>query len=165
MAGKYFCEGCGAEMDLSIDNKCPACGRVANPSQKSSSTTTTTSESYDKATFGLDQNVASALCYVLGWLTGILFILVEKENKVVRFHAMQSIIVFLSLGILGWIIGAMFMGSGGYYYSSSWGFWSMVTSLIFVIEIILWLVLIIKAYQGETFQVPIAGQIAAKQLE
>ena len=45
----------------------------------------------EKATFGLDENIASALTYVLTFLTGIIFILVEKENKTVRFHAMQSI--------------------------------------------------------------------------
>ena len=44
-----------------------------------------------KATFGLDENIASAACYVLGWLTGIIFFLMEKDNKTVRFHAMQSV--------------------------------------------------------------------------
>lgn len=146
-------------MDLSIDKVCPACGREADTSKKVSSKTVT-SESYgDKATFGLDENVASALCYVLGWLTGILFILVEKDNKVVRFHAMQSILTFLSLGILAWIIGLM--GIGSY---TSFGLWAAIGSLIFIVELILWVVLIIKAYQGETFMVPIVGSIAANQL-
>lgn len=53
-----------------------------------------------KATFGLDENVASAACYVLGWLTGIIFFLMEKDNKTVRFHAMQSVLTFLPLTIL-----------------------------------------------------------------
>ena len=54
----------------------------------------------EKATFGLDENIASALTYVLGFLTGIIFFLMEKENKTVRFHAMQSIITFLGLTIV-----------------------------------------------------------------
>ena len=75
----------------------------------------------EKATFGLDENVASAACYVLGWLTGIIFLLVEKDNKTVRFHAMQSVLTFLPLMIIIWIIGAILtalfftaMGVGGF---------------------------------------------------
>ena len=137
-------------MDLSIDRKCPACGAVAGASRSS---VTTSSESYDTATFGLSENVASALCYVLAWVTGIIFILVEKENKTVRFHAMQSILTFLPLGILAWIVGLMG-------YAFAW-----IGGLILLVEFILWIVLIIKAYQGEKFMVPIVGPIAAKELE
>ena len=59
-----------------------------------------------KATFGLEENVASAACYLLTWVTGIIFFLMEKDNKTVRFHAMQSILTFLPLMILAWIISA-----------------------------------------------------------
>jgi uncharacterized membrane protein len=99
----------------------------------------------EKATFGLDENVASALCYVLVWVTGLIFILVEKDNKMVRFHAMQSIVIFLPLQILYWIVSWFF-------FFFSW--------LIGIVTLILWIVLIVKAYQGEKFKVPIAGDIA-----
>jgi uncharacterized membrane protein len=87
---------------------------------------------------------------VLGFVTGLIFYFVEKENKYVRFHAMQSIIVFLALfvaqiilgmiPILGWVL-SFFIWLGGF---------------------ILWIVLMIKAYQGEYFKLPIAGDIAEK---
>ncbi|MEI8331401.1 MAG: hypothetical protein WCF90_07110 [Methanomicrobiales archaeon] len=57
-----------------------------------------------KATFGFDENMASATCNVLTWLTGIIFLLVERDNKTVKFHAMQSILTFLPLTIVSFII-------------------------------------------------------------
>ena len=60
-----------------------------------------------KTSTGLDENIAGLLCYVLGWVSGIILLLLENENKFVRFHAMQSIIVFgiytVAIGVLGWI--------------------------------------------------------------
>ena len=103
-----------------------------------------------KTSTGLDENVAGLLCYVLGWVSGLVFFLIEKKNKFVRFHALQSIIVFgvLTLAsivltwipIIGWVIG-----------------W-----IIWVIAIILWILLMVKAYQGEKFKLPWAGNLAAK---
>jgi uncharacterized membrane protein len=101
----------------------------------------------EKATFGLDENIASALTYVLTFLTGIIFFLVEKENKTVRFHAMQSIITFLGLFIVFIVISFI-------------PFVNMLAFLVWILEIILWLVLIIKAYQGEKFKLPIVGDMA-----
>ncbi len=104
----------------------------------------------EKTSTGLSENVAGLLCYVLGWVSGMVFILIEQENKIVRFHAMQSIIVFGALTIatfiLGWIplIGAFF----------AW--------IISVIGFILWIVLMIKAYQGAKFKLPWAGDFAEK---
>lgn len=103
-----------------------------------------------KATFGLDENVASALCYVLVWVTGLIFFLVERDNKTVRFHAMQSIVVFLPLQILYWI-------ASWFFFFFSW--------LIGIVIFILWIVLIIKVFQGEKFKVPIAGDIAENQVK
>jgi uncharacterized membrane protein len=122
-----------------------------------------------KATFGLDENVASAACYVLGWLTGIIFFLMEKDNKTVRFHAMQSILTFLPLMILVWIIGAivsmMVLGAGMYGAVGMWGIVSLIMTLIWIIMLLLWLVLMFKAYQGEKFKVPIVGDIAENQVK
>ena len=105
----------------------------------------------EKSSTGLDENVAGLLCYVLGWVTGLVFFLIEKDSKFVRFHAMQSIIVFgvLSVAsiILGWIpvIGPVIGG------------------LISLLALVLWIILMIKAYQGEKFKLPWAGDIAEKQ--
>ena len=122
-----------------------------------------------KATFGLDENVASAACYVLGWLTGIIFFLMEKDNKTVRFHAMQSILTFLPLMILVWIIGAivsmMVLSAGMYGAVGIWGIVSLIMTLIWIIMLLLWLFLMFQAYQGEKFKVPIVGDIAESQVK
>jgi uncharacterized membrane protein len=101
----------------------------------------------EKATFGLDENIAAALTYVLGFITGIIFFLVEKENKTVRFHAMQSTIVFLGLFIVFVVLSFI-------------PFINMLIPLIWLLEIVLWIVLIIKAYQGEKFKLPVVGDMA-----
>jgi uncharacterized membrane protein len=122
-----------------------------------------------KATFGLEENVASAACYLLTWVTGIIFFLMEKDNKTVRFHAMQSILTFLPLMILAWIIGAivtmMVFGAGMYGAVGIWGIVSLIIMLIWIIMLILWLFLMFKAYQGEKFKVPIVGDIAENQVK
>ena len=104
----------------------------------------------EKTSTGLDENVAGLLCYVAGWISGLVFILIEKENKLVRFHAIQSIVVFgvltVASFILGWIpiIGAIF------------------TWIIWVIGVVLWIVLMVKAYQGAKFKLPWVGNLAEK---
>jgi uncharacterized membrane protein len=116
----------------------------------------------EKATFGLDENVASAACYVLGWVSGIIFFLMEKDNKTVRFHAMQSILTFLPLTILIWVVNAIFFGA---FMFGMWGVWGLVITLIEIVLLILWLFLMIKAYQGEKFKVPVVGDIAENQVK
>ena len=106
----------------------------------------------DKTSIGLDPNVAGLLCYVLGWLSGIIIFILERDNQYVRFHALQSIIVFgalnIAISLLTWIpiIGGFF-------------------GAVFGITIfILWIVLMVKAYQGEKFKIPWAGDFAEKQV-
>lgn len=96
---------------------------------------------------GLPKNTAAALSYVLGWLTGIVFLLIEKD-KFVRFHAAQSIVVFGILTILVLIPGI------------GW----VIAPLAWIAGFVLWLVLIFKAYQGEEFKLPWAGDLAKKLL-
>ena len=103
-----------------------------------------------KTSLGIEENVEGALCYLIGWVTGLVFYLLEKENKFVRFHAMQSIVVFLPLTIIAWFFGFIpFIG------------W-VISGLIWILSIILWIVLMIKAYQGEMYKLPIAGDIAER---
>jgi uncharacterized membrane protein len=108
---------------------------------------------------GLAPNVAGALAYLLGPITGILLLVMEKENRFVRFHAMQSTVlcvawIIISIGlsflvsvpVLGWIVGILL---------------SFVMTLA---GFILWLVLMWKAFQGEEWELPIVGPFARKQL-
>jgi len=126
----------------------------------------------NKTSMNLEENVASMLCYIATWFTGIIFYLVEKENKKVRFHALQSIIIFLPLTILAPIIG--WIGAPKPVYSTVWGVrvatgydsgifvLQALSWLIYVVIFILWIILMIKAYQGEKFKLPIVGDIAEK---
>lgn len=114
-----------------------------------------------KTSSGMDEKIEGALCYLLGWLTGIVFYIVEKDNKFVKFHAMQSILTFLPLNIL-WIIFGGGMAFGGLFI---WGIWAVlmwISWLILLIIFILWLVLMLKAYQGEKYKLPVVGDIAEK---
>ncbi len=107
-----------------------------------------TTESTKKATFGLDQNLAGALCYAVGWVTGLVFLLSEKSNRTIRFHALQSIITF---GFLNLVVAVPVIG------------W-VLSPFAAVLTFVLWLVCMYKAYQGEEFHLPVAGDIAEKQL-
>ena len=103
-----------------------------------------------KSSLGLDANVAACLSYVLGLITGIIFYVLEKENKFVKFHAMQSIVVFGAVFILGIILP--FIPVIGL----------ILLPIVYIGSIVLWILLMVKAYQGETFKLPIAGDMAEK---
>lgn len=109
---------------------------------------------------GMDENTRAAVTYVLGWLTGILFLLTEKKSDYVKFHAMQSTITFLGLTVLAWILNAMIFTSYGAWYTFAW-----IMNLVWIMVIILWIVLMVKAYQGERFKLPVIGDIAENQLK
>ena len=104
----------------------------------------------EKTSTGLDANVAAALSYLVGFVTGIIFLLWEKDNRFVRFHAMQSTLLFagiVAIDILLQIVpilGAL-----------------IVIFVIIPLSAILWLLLMFKAYQGEEFKLPVVGQMAA----
>jgi len=104
----------------------------------------------------LQENVAGLLCYVLGWLTGIVFLLIDKR-PFVRFHAAQSIVVFGALFVLRMILIFAFVG-GGYY-----GFWAihaLISVVLSIITLAAWIILMVMAYQGKQFEVPLAAGLA-----
>ncbi len=97
-----------------------------------------------KSSTGLDENVAGFLCYLFGFITGIVFLVVEKESRFVKFHAMQSTITFLGLFVIILLFGGI----------------PAIGSLILIFSLILWLVLMIKALQGKRYLLPIVGKMA-----
>ncbi|MFC2002431.1 DUF4870 domain-containing protein [Chloroflexota bacterium] len=100
------------------------------------------------STTGLEPNIAGLLCYLGGWITGIILLIIEKNNKFVRFHALQSIVTFgvltVASAFMNWIplVGDFF------------------SAFIGILAFILWIVLMVKAYQGELYKVPVAGHVA-----
>ena len=96
---------------------------------------------------GMDENVAGLLCYLLGFITGIVFLVIEKKSRFVKFHAKQSTITFLILFvillILGWI--------------------PILGTLVWIFSLILWLLLMIEALRGERYMLPIVGKMAEEK--
>jgi uncharacterized membrane protein len=116
----------------------------------------TTASPAGKSSMGLDANVAAALCYVLTFVTGLVFYLIEKESRYVRFHAMQAILlgaVIIVLGIVFSMLGAM-VGSLALIL---WPIWLLLRLAFLVI----WIICLVKAYQGKDFKLPIIGDTAA----
>lgn len=107
---------------------------------------------FGKTTLGMEANVAALLSYLAFFITGIIFYILEKDNKLVRFHAMQSIVVFGFLWAL--IIIAPFFPFMG----------SLISNVAFIAVFISWIIAMVKAYRGEFFKFPIAGDIAEKNL-
>ncbi len=116
---------------------------------------------------GLSENAAATLSYVLGWVTGIIFFLIDKRPYV-RFHAAQAIVTFGGLHIIRIVLGFAFgvgwaFGGLGHWGYAGWGTFGIgmaLVGLLGIITFILWIVCMIKAATGSRFLVPIAGPIA-----
>jgi len=102
--------------------------------------------------WGLDPNVAAALAYTVGWVTGAV-LLVFEPNKFVRFHALQSVIVFGTLS-LAWMVALSVPFFG----------WIAAIFVIPPVSAVLWLRLMYKAYLGERYKVPVAGDMAEQRV-
>jgi uncharacterized membrane protein len=155
-----YCSNCGAQIPEHAA-ACPKCaspavamanssGALANPSSEGKGES-------KMADSGLAENIAGALCYAFGWVSGLVFLLIDKR-PFVRFHAAQSIVVFGGLQLLYIVLGQIFFR--GFYYGA-YGFFSLASLLFGALELvalILWIVLMVKAYQGEKYRIgPISG--------
>jgi len=103
----------------------------------------------DKTALGLPKNTTAALAYVLGWLSGLAVFLIEKEDKFVRFHALQAIVTF---GFFNVIVMVPLIG------------W-MISPLVMLVSLVTWILCLVKAYQGEKFKLPVIGEFVEKQIE
>lgn len=101
---------------------------------------------------GLDPKLAGLLCYLVGWITGVIFLVIEKSDDSVRFHAYQSVATFGGLFVLS--IVAHWVPVVG----------PLVQMLLGPVTLILWIVLMVKAWQGERFKLPVVGDWAEEQL-
>ena len=111
-----------------------------------------------KSIFGLDENIAGALSYVFAFFSGLVVLVLEKDNKFVRFHALQSTIWFLFLCIVSWVLGI---------FTRIWliGFIiGIAHSLVGIIALASWVYLIYMAYKGSMFKLPIIGDVVWAQV-
>ncbi len=102
---------------------------------------------------GLKANVAALIAYFGWWVTGIIFLVLEKKSQFVRFHAAQSIVVFGAVSILNFILNIAFR--------RFWIIGGLLSAVIWIAGLALWVFLMYKAYQGENYKLPIAGDIAS----
>lgn len=112
---------------------------------------------------GLDENVAAALAYVLGFLTGIAMLLLESDNDHVRFHAAQSIVVFGGLFVVSVALNfvQIAVGSGNVVSALLGGILSLVGLVVWLGGLVIWVYLLVRTYQGENPRIPGAAGIAA----
>ena len=110
-------------------------------------------ETVGKSSTGLDENVAALISIIFAPLTSILFFLIEKDSKFVKFHALQSGILAVGLIVLNIVLG--FIPVLG-----------MIILLILPLAVfVLYIFMMIKAYKGEWFELPVVGKIAMDQLD
>ncbi len=145
--GVAFCPSCGAPTGPVVSTGAPAGSPYSGPG---------VTPMVGTGSSGLTENVAGLLCYVLGWLTGIIFLIIDKR-PFVRFHAAQSIVVFGALTLIRIILSFFFLG--GYSFGLFW-LWSMISLLVGLVTLVAWIVLMLMAYQGKMFEVPIAAGVA-----
>ena len=106
-----------------------------------------------KTASGLDENLAGLLCYLFGFVTGIIFFLLEKDNRYVRFHALQSIILSIAILVLNFALNFIpFLGA-------------FLSFLLMIAALALWIFLMVKAYQGQKYKLPVIGDIVENQVK
>ena len=104
----------------------------------------------EKSSTGLPENIAGLLCYLLGWVSGLVFFLIEKQSDFVKYHATQSVIVFGTLTLASIAIGVVpFIGG-------------LLAPLFSLLAFALWIILMIKAFQHTRYKLPWAGDLAEK---
>ena len=117
------------------------------------------------ASAGMEENVASALCYFLGVITGVLFLVLEpyNKNKTVRFHAFQSIFFSIGVIVLNITLSIVFAIMRSVLPYSMWIIFTMLSLLMTLCFLGAWIFLMYKAYNRERFKIPIIGDLAEKQ--
>lgn len=116
------------------------------------------------ASAGMTSNVAGALAYLFGLVTGIIFLVLDpyKRDPFVRFHAFQSIFLNVALIIFG-IVWSNIIVMGLLSLGFLWTIFSLIGTLVYLAFFLLWLFLMYRAYNNETYKIPVIGDIAAKQ--
>lgn len=113
----------------------------------------TESNGVEKSSTGLDGNLAGLLCYFGFFATGIVFLVVEKQSAFVRFHAMQSTFAFIGLFVLHFV--ALLIPVLG----------PILKVVVQLATVALWIFLMIKAFQGERYRLPVVGDMVEQQLD
>jgi uncharacterized membrane protein len=122
-----------------------------------------------KSSTGLEENIAALLAYIFGWVSGLVFYLIEKDSKLVRFHAMQSILFCVVVAVLGialWIVTFLLLLVGAAAPDVMGSLLALLATFIWLIFsiafLIAWVLCVVRAYQGQFFKLPLIGNMAEK---
>ncbi|MBA7507134.1 hypothetical protein ES706_05850 [subsurface metagenome] len=143
--GAKFCSKCGAEL-------APPAGGSETPAMPPAETS-----------IGLQPNIAGLLCYVALWVTGIVFVVIEKKSTFVKFHAWQSIMTFGILTVVQIVISILGAIAVATLSVGLWGFVNVVGILVWLLTVGLWIAFMVLAYSGKMWKVPLVGDWAEKQ--
>jgi len=147
-----FCPKCGAENPEGT-KFCSKCGDEFDVTAKPTETSV-----------GLSANVAGLLCYVGLWISGIVFLVIEKKRKFVKFHAWQSIMTFGVLSVAQIIASGILAAIGAATFSFGLiAVAGILGTIIWVLTIVLWIILMIQAWNGKMWKLPWVGDWAEKQ--
>jgi uncharacterized membrane protein len=151
-----FCKACGQE--IGDAGFCPKCGAAQGATAGGAAVAVT---STDSPTAGIDENVAGLLCYLFGWVSGLIFLLIDKRSFV-KFHAAQAIA--FNVAIVGVWIAFVFVGfifsmilAAMHFPLAFFGLflWPLVGLCIFLT----WIFLMYKAFKHEKYKLPIIGNL------
>lgn len=162
-----FCAKCGAQLNAG-SGFCAACGAAVsgqNVTTTSGAAPAPAASPAGTASAGMTNNVAACLCYLVGWVTGLIFLVIEpyKNDRFVRFHAFQSI--FLSIAVFALWIGVLILSTILGFITRGLGFFLMgpLMMIIWLGVLVAVVICMIKAYGNQQFKLPIIGDMAAKQ--
>ena len=163
-----FCASCGAEVQGRFCAKCgaPSGAASAGPPPPSGTSTSGASTSGVATTAGIEENVAAALCYLVGVLTGVLFLVLEPYNRnpVIRFHAFQSIFAWIAAMVVGTVLSTVSYAFVAVPFIG-WIIYILLWTAFSLGVLGLWVMLMYKAYNKERFVLPVIGDWAEKQAQ
>lgn len=149
-----FCPNCGSQVTGSF---CPNCGAQIPGNPGGPRSTGYSSVPPAASTGGLSENVASALCYLFGFITGIIFLVVApySQNRTIRFHAFQSI--FLNVAWFACHIFVLILAAVTH------GFAIFLSPVVGLLFFLLWLYMMFTAFNNKKIKLPVIGDLAEKQ--
>lgn len=151
------CSSCGTEFEGRFCPQCGAASPEAGGTNETASASPPPGQSATQPAAGIDDNVAGALCYVLGLITGIIFLIIQpySQSREVRFHAFQSIFMTLAFMVLMAVIGVLAV--------ITVGLLGVLIPVVQLAGLVLWIFMLFKTYQGQKVVLPIIGPLAEKQ--
>lgn len=149
-----FCPNCGTQTTGAF---CPNCGAGASAGAGPAAGAAYAPPAATATTSGMSENVASALCYLFGFITGIIFLVIApyNQNKTVRFHAFQSIFLFVAVVVIeiAWSMISLVTHGLGF----------LLYPLLMLFFFGLWLYMMWTAYSNKKVKLPLIGDLAEKQ--